>query len=81
MVKRHTPGPWTVDRLSGGILAEAEGSLVVHDTSLREPDAHLIAAAPDLLEAAKRMQSDWGERNLTEAIQMLGAAIAKAEGK
>jgi hypothetical protein len=43
-------------------------------------DANLMAASPDLLKACKTMRDLWG-RNLTEAMTLVNAAIAKAEGR
>ena len=60
----HTPGPWRQDdsRMGfGSRVWDAEGSRVCDvDNDLREPhenaaNARLIAAAPDLLEAAKAL--------------------------
>lgn len=88
----HTPGPWRVHTLD---LPAKRHIFVIKDevTSLlemngpchfynnAEADAHLIAAAPDLLAAAKiaadasLMNSDW------PGIEQLKGAIAKAEGR
>lgn len=40
----------------------------------------LIAAAPDLLEAAKEMLAAWNKRKAVDATR-LAKAVAKAEGK
>lgn len=88
----HTPGPWWVDnrRPTGALQIQAEhrgvgSSYCVASVNYYEDDAanaHLIAAAPDLLEALKaalpilRKASDgavaWGNAY---------GAIAKAEGR
>ena len=39
----------------------------------------MISAAPDLLEACEKIIEDW-EHNLTEAMQMIHAAVSKAKG-
>ena len=87
----HTPGPWWVDGPDEGIE--------VHDTFGRtasvwgDPDAnseawanaHLIAAAPDLLAAARLANQeliDMGQGSSgSPALVALWAAIAKAEGR
>jgi hypothetical protein len=52
----HTPGPWVATSNAGGadISDEAKGRAIAHVYGERMacyPDARLIAAAPDLLEA------------------------------
>lgn len=85
----HTKGPWAyvpTDRWSERIadrILSSDGEIVVRDVE-REEDAHLIAAAPELLEALQALlhqalQSDlateqWGQ----EAIASARAAIAAA---
>ena len=83
----HAPGPWYVRgpladweaHKPGGVpvtVVDADGRDLLDD--LTEANAHLMAAAPDLLEAAvfalKRPRSG-------QARAMLLAAIARAEGK
>jgi hypothetical protein len=87
-MSKHTPGPWTIDVAYGGwsirskgiMLALSGGSISTWITPEDEDaaNARLIAAAPDLLEALKRVCShgyrtspDWDNAR---------AAIAKAEG-
>jgi len=88
---RHTPGPWWVEGPGEGIE--------VHDTFGRTasvwgehaPDseawanAHLIAAAPELLAAARLANQellDIGQGSSgSPALGALWAAIAKAEGR
>ncbi len=55
MTTKHTPGPWKIGALESGQAAVdgADGSEVTGFISI--PDAHLIAAAPDLLEALEDM--------------------------
>ena len=84
---RHTPGPWTLTR---GLTVYKRGEFgserIIADMGWGPTDAqgvadaHLIAAAPDLLEAAqkalallKKGAPGWGV-----AKDLLGAAIAKA---
>lgn len=50
-------------------------------TVLSEGNARLIAAAPDLLEAGRLVLARWESGDLAEAVRLLGAAAAKAEGR
>jgi hypothetical protein len=95
----HTPGPWHYIKCNCGhpacdkfriSSASAEGMFL-------EPDARLIAAAPDLLEACKAILSrlnehgEWDEgvfyyqktcaTELQDPIRKLESATSKAEGK
>ena len=89
---KHTPGPWhIIDHAfpglnhrnrpivddAGDTLCAVRGDGVVN--SIRDANARLIAAAPDLLAFARecaRADSDCGE-SIREAAR---AAIARAEG-
>ncbi|OHC93781.1 MAG: hypothetical protein A2792_01115 [Sphingomonadales bacterium RIFCSPHIGHO2_01_FULL_65_20] len=96
---QHTPGPWFYDGQNGcgahvihvaqGEIAEAFGDSWSDDGQQAEANAHLIAAAPELLAqlsialrwleaipTATACRANPGEGNL-EAIR---AAIAKAKG-
>lgn len=53
---------------------EGEGSICPRCQRIRK-------AAPALYEAAKQMIRDWGNTNLTAAIQGLGEAVDAAEGE
>ena len=74
----HTPGPWIAERLnpSGGILIEAGkcygGIIATVWQSMKEHEANalLIAAAPDLLDAAKTALSRiaWVIDTVTRAV-------------
>jgi len=89
-MSKHTPGPWTVRRYKAGYeittpTATAE-AVVTRLVSASFHDAHLIAAAPDLLAALRyaidqltNMQS--GGWPCEDEIAMARAAIAKAEGR
>lgn len=102
MTTKHTPGPWRVT--SGGIDAMInEGAQTVGRdimagpvanpicvaADVREEDARLISAAPDLLKALKRYLSHVherkpGDRTLScpcEMCEAARAAMAKAVGK
>ncbi len=100
----YTKGPWVVDseekhamggervfkivsdRPYGGLIAEASAWWV--DTKSAEANARLIAAAPELYEAAKAllaplddMDADGVEETRGEQWAALRAAVNKAEGK
>lgn len=89
MSTKHTPSPWTfnAERLTvdaGGIpVADVRCSEIADEAV--EPNGYLIAAAPDLLEACKRMV-DFEQRLLCSndggpaLAADIRAAIAKAEG-
>ncbi len=104
---KHTPGPWTAVEGRNGFLDAlnyvhdgkrciARMELADGDTSFQRArtmaNARLIAAAPDLLEAAKRALAlveclpgrDIHGNQATHTLDtedVLRAAIAKAEGK
>ena len=93
-MSKHTPGPWEVVELVDGYdirspesrcrIATASDPEAVWGAVLREEDACLIAAAPDLLEALEKLVSliDAGEGTWTlEEQQKARAAIAKAKGQ
>lgn len=82
----HTPGPWTPT------VAYGHGGYpefwVDNEVPATRDDMRLIAAAPDLLEAAKAAlassslsESEPGGINILAVEAMLCAAIAKAEGR
>lgn len=51
---KFTPGPWHVDLANEtvhGFSSESEAIVVVYELGTNEADAHLLAAAPELLEA------------------------------
>src|SRR5262245_15858781 len=84
-----TPGPWTAVKASGqrgGIgvfevkavedLSDfAHRSIVSEKAGLDEADATLIAAAPDLLEALKRLLADCVDPNVTPEMAFKSGAI------
>ena len=81
---------WEDGQLHGPcpIVTTTSGVYGTNASILREEDAHLIAAAPDLLEAAKMAleaalqlaRCDYYAEN-DDHVVALRAAIAKAEGK
>lgn len=90
-MSEHTPGPWHVCANSDDgrtVIRDATGFAICSEWHfLSRPsvaNAHLIAAAPDLLAACKSMSaccgpaSGWdGETN--RCLLLIEAAIAKAE--
>lgn len=95
----HSPAPWSVDPAdrSPARLLDSKGECLAHvylteeRTRRRTPahvaNAHVIAAAPALLEACRRalfiLESPAFPASLTNgggALDVIRAAIAKAEG-
>jgi hypothetical protein len=87
----HTPGPWewkAIENGWDGVESKQDGVLcrLVYNNPA---NAQLMAAAPDLLEACKRLVSVLIERKGTEHemrvspydVWKIKAAIKKAEGK
>ena len=82
----HTPGPWHIDRQCEGIFNQT--CLYVCDVPVSYENAHLIAAAPDLLEALIDMvaiaQLDKWDQAVSGRQSFLWnakVAIAKAKGE
>lgn len=90
----HSPGPWRVE--FGDTIYAANNpkiiAVVENDVAEYEANAHLIEAAPDLLEALKKLQDlrhQWRHDDQFTSIDYMDAidalpwesAIAKAEGK
>ena len=81
----HTPGTWKVVRSPQGTMVFARTgkvAIVIHwpfSIKVKEANAHLIAAAPDMLEALR----DVIERTdiTSEPRKVVLAAIAKATGE
>ncbi len=74
----YTPGPWAWNKP----YLEGEDTIILRCSVLpHKADARLIAAAPDLLEAAKAAL-EFIDREFIEATvaEQLRAAIARAEG-
>jgi hypothetical protein len=80
-VSEPTPGPWRVETYGGNNLYICLEDYIVAQVGTscrREADAHLIAAAPDLLAACHRANALLLQNSKIDAG--LQAAIAKAEG-
>lgn len=106
-MSEHTPGPWTIsgpskpDNVGGRDWAVVDGNLLIVAEAFEVParavtfpaeaNARLIAAAPDLLEAARKLHKqiafdvfvdDQGHRAvMLQAFREIEMAIAKAEGR
>lgn len=87
MAGKHTPGPWyaTPQGSRGFEIGEVEIGMVIADgpgDPEAEANARLIAAAPDLFEAAKALEKCRRDKGwIGPALDQIAAAIAKAEGK
>ena len=93
--KRHTHGPWSTDA-AGSIPAQMDASVPMMDyqvalvvspvrgekgQAVREANAHLIAAAPELLEVAQLiLAEDLLDFLPEEYASKVRAAVAKATG-
>ena len=88
----HTPGPWWgMNHYSNHVnyfspTREDDYTFrVVFPDDMPEAEAEantrLIAAAPELLEAAETVLSRWGKGDLAEVVRELNAAIATAKGR
>ena len=84
MSNKHTPGPWKLFRVYSDTEIRNETDELIA-VAICGSDARLIAAAPDLLEAAQKVLSNkHGEDDwliLAVHCQDLAAAIAKATGR
>lgn len=96
----HTPGPWFIrEGMDGGLMIDSDSGPVVDarweggsstTLDLEGADAHLIAAAPELLEALKKCRSvidelmgdtdPLYETSALVACREASDAIAKATG-
>jgi len=83
-VSKNTPGPW--EHEGDGVIVDAAGKqLAMVSPHLREANARLIAAAPELLEACRAALYGVVDRggpdglDKEEVADYLRAAITKAE--
>ena len=94
MNAQHTPGPWSLGTKDCGgypLMSETEGHFCdicdVCEGNESQANARLIAAAPELLAACKRLMDtvalnlDDTDPQDVEACQMAQDAIAKATGE
>ena len=86
-VGAHTPGPWTVVNERGSVHVNGGGGTVVMPDAIGWlPDATLIAAAPDLLDALRELagvteralSGDYDEDDTVDALKDAREAIARA---
>jgi hypothetical protein len=94
----HAPGPWRVTRTERGDvwIHDRDGNLIadVMSDAPHEPNAELLAAAPELLAACREIRRDLvGAEKLLDAmgleqsdrgreiLNLVEAAIRKAEGR
>ena len=81
-MRKHTPGPWRYEYEPGfcGELIAANGTIIAEFISEpRPPNARLIAAAPELLEALQGLIT--GAEAMGWNTKKARAAIAKATGE
>ena len=96
MNAQHTPGPWRIGDAGHTIFGAPNGTpspKTIANLPFKNGghDARLIAAAPDLLAAAKEAEghlADWVQQvggiigdEADDALTAIRAAIAKAEGR
>lgn len=87
-MSKHTPGPWIVRQCGGNGYSGQKGYAIdfnedqeqVADFVYEEADAHLIAAAPDLLEALQEI-AEYPALDALEMKRIARNAIAKARGE
>jgi hypothetical protein len=80
---KHTPAPWFVypqDDQPKGYYRIGSQTVEVVASDIWEEDVHLIAAAPELLEALENLENDDGSIP-SHAWYMVQKAIAKAKGE
>jgi len=76
-MSKHTPGPWVVDAEDNRILATDKRETIICSLSAtcRNPgvlaDAHLIAAAPDMLAALIKIRDDAYDQPTTDELTAL----------
>lgn len=77
---KHTPGPWTAEKISGALVlidapdGQGIASIKGESSPFRDANARLISAAPDFFKAAKRALE-----NAEEAIAEIDANHPRAD--
>jgi hypothetical protein len=88
-MKQHTPGPWAIlERAEDSRTHISNGAHIVctlgttrtDGSPNHSPNARLIAAAPDLLDALQAVCDAYGDRD-TLLMAQCKAALAKAKGE
>jgi hypothetical protein len=79
MTSTHTPGPWHYETGDGGAVIYTGFTIakIPIDGSDWQSNAHLIAAAPDLLAALERLAHPMAD---DEDLDYAREVIAKAKG-
>lgn len=87
----YTKGPWTFEKKENWHIRDAEGNSMMCDEQYypwvpsNEADWHVMAAAPELLEALKAIVPAYDDARAQQhghdLLEQARAAIAKAEGK
>ena len=86
--KRYTPGPWLASRGTSAVppavtVPQSSGRIICNCAV--DSDAHLIAAAPELMEALEDLLSSCNvlglKGELHQELHNARAAIAKAHGE
>lgn len=84
----HTPGPWRWDENGYCWLVGSDSTTILHvdDSgnkcpSRDDPNARLIAAAPELLKALKALLAEHGCDDGCEVCELAIDARLKAEGR
>ena len=81
--QQYTPGPWQF-MLDGFYINNSTGECIAEIYGwgdLRDANANLIAAAPDLLEALKKVADHFRESGFEKTLNLIDPIIAKAEGR
>jgi hypothetical protein len=93
---KHTPGPWRVSSDEDGVsirMGSTLRDLSYYDNAdlwtcesdeedeAAMANAHLMAAAPDMLEALENLENDDGTTMPPSAWELVQTAIAKAKGE
>lgn len=82
-MNKHTPGPWFIPPENGCYIVDEDKGRQICSLDNRQnrlADAHLIAAAPDLLVALREMMREYectDDSDLNGAIILARAAIIK----
>ena len=81
----YTPGPWKATASNGIVAADGKSVAAISSNSSRnwsvkQANARLISAAPDLLASLEALARHW-DKPAPEDVINARAAIAKAKGE